>query len=73
MVVAYRESLGESQFTVGVLPGGFTEVHGDGNFLVYENSAVDSSGAAARKSENYYVYRSNNANLGTVDVIVENA
>jgi len=57
---AYPSSYGDASFTVGGFAGGFSKLHGGAT--AHTNSAGF--------SETYFIYRSDNASLGSTEVVV---
>jgi len=57
---AYPSSFGDASFTVGGFAGGFSKLHGGAT--AHTNSAGF--------SETYFIYKSDNANLGSTEVVV---
>jgi len=57
---AYPSSYGDASFTVGGFVGGFSKLHGGAT--AHTNSAGF--------TETYFIYRSDNANLGSTEVVV---
>ena len=57
---AYPSSYGDASFTVGGFAGGFSKLHGGAT--AHTN--------ASSFSETYFIYRSDNASLGSTEVVI---
>lgn len=58
---AYPTSYGNATFTVGGFAGGFSQIQQSGGITHTNSNGYD---------EKYYIYRSDNANLGSITVVV---